>query len=225
MRKNTSAADKARFKALMAEFQEAATENLDEDEKLLIRRIAESTEAPSIFAKVKDDVTAKRLLSLCVEAHYLAKNFHRLVSEARQVLAAGPEHERAIADVEKLLRETQAPTLNRLTAYTPPDSDRIALEWKALESIKDRMAVQLRTADETILRLGATHKSHGKKAADIAAIGWMAEGIKRITKKTNSRLSADLAELVLGCEVSLDRVDNAAETRKREWRGTRAKAD
>jgi DNA modification methylase len=41
-------------------------------------------------------------------------------------------------------------------------------------------------------------KSHGKKAAEVAAIGCMAEGIKRITKRANARLSADLAELVPG---------------------------
>jgi hypothetical protein len=218
---NNTIADNSRFQELVAEFQEAADQNLDEDEKALIQRIAQSTEAPSIFAKVKDDQTAKRLLSLCVEGYYLAKNFHRLIAEARRVLAAGQKYERAIADVEKLLKETQSSTLNRLAAYTLPDSNRIALEYEAMTSIKDRLAVQLRTANETILRLGATRKGREKRAADIAAIGWLAEGVRRITKSTNSRLSADLAELVLGCDVSLDRVDNAAETRKREWRRTR----
>jgi hypothetical protein len=56
--------------------------------------------------------------------------------------------------------------------------------------------------------------------AEVAAIGCTAEGIKRITKRANARLSADLAELVLGCEVSVDRVNNAMETRKRNWRMT-----
>jgi hypothetical protein len=127
-------------------------------------------------------------------------------------------YKRSIANIERLLKDTQKPALNRLTAYTMPDANRIALEREALQSMKDRLDVQSRTAKETILRVGATRKSRGKRAAETAAIGWIAEGVKRITKKTNARLSADLAELILGCDVSLDRIDNAADTRKREWR-------
>jgi hypothetical protein len=85
MRRNTSAGDKERFKVLIAEFRETAAENLDEKEKVLVQRIAESTAAPAIFAPIEDDITAKRLLSLCVEAYFLATNFNNLIAEARQV--------------------------------------------------------------------------------------------------------------------------------------------
>jgi hypothetical protein len=218
MPRNAAAVDKRRFEVLIAEFRKAAEGNLDDDEKLLMQRVAESDEAPTIFAKIKDDKIAKRLLSLCFEAHFLAKNFNKLTSDARRALDREAMYKRSIANIERLLKDTQKPALNRLTAYTMPDANRIALEREALQSMKDRLDVQSRTAKETILRVGATRKSRGKRAAETAAIGWIAEGVKRITKKTNARLSADLAELILGCDVSLDRIDNAADTRKREWR-------
>ena len=217
MQKQISGADTQRFKALLAEFREAAAGNLDEDETLLMNRVAKSVEAPEIFRKVGNDVTIRRLLSLCIEAYSLAKNFEKSIGEARHLLSRAPAYERAIADIDDLLKRTQTPALHRLQAYTYPDPDIIELERRALASIRDRLAVGVRTANETLLRLGATRKSHGRKAAETAAIGWMAEGVKRITGRTNSRLTADLAGLVLGCTVSLDRVDNAAETRKREW--------
>lgn len=218
MRKQISAAHKQRFKALLAEFRETAAGSLDEDEKLLMDRVTKNVEAPEIFAKIGDEVTVRQLLSLCVEAHSLARNFNKSIAEARRLLSRAPAYKRAIADIDELLRKTQRPDLERLQAYTLPDPGRIELECKALASIRDRLAVGVRTANETVLRLGATRKSHGRKAAEIAAIGWIAEGVKGITGRTNSRLTADLAEIVLGCTVSLDRVDSAAETRKREWR-------
>jgi hypothetical protein len=217
MPRNASA-EKMRFRALIAEFQTAAADNLDEDERLLVQRIAGSVNAPAIFAKVKCDIAVRRLLSLCVEVHFLAAHFNQLIANAQNALDRESSDRRATSDIEQLLRDTQAPALNRMTAYEPPDRDKIELENAALRSIKDRLALRTRIARETILRLGATRKSRGRKAAETAAIGWMAEGVKRITKATNARLAADLAELVLGCDVSLDRVDNAADTRKREWR-------
>jgi hypothetical protein len=61
MPRNAAAVDKRRFEVLIAEFRKAAEGNLDDDEKLLMQRVAESDEAPTIFAKIKDDKIAKRL--------------------------------------------------------------------------------------------------------------------------------------------------------------------
>ena len=218
MPRNTSAANQKRFNALVAEFQVAAAENHSPSEKLLIQRIAESDEAAAIFAKVKDDNTVMRLLSLCVEGHDLATNFHKLVADARRKLKKGPAYGRAIATVMQLLNEAQAPPLTRLDAYTQPDPKRIAAEHTAVVSILDRLRDQNLIAEETIRRVGTTRKSRGITAAHLAAIGWIAEGVRRITKRTNGPLTADVAELVLGEPVSLDRVKKAAKTRKREWR-------
>ena len=63
MRKQISAAHKQRFKALLAEFREAAAGSFDEDERLLMDRVTKNVWAPEIFAKIGDDVTVRQLLS------------------------------------------------------------------------------------------------------------------------------------------------------------------
>jgi hypothetical protein len=218
MPRNTSVANKERFDKIFAEFYEAVAKNLDEDEKLLMHRIAESPDAPDAFAEIKDSATIKRLLWLCVEVRFLAAHFNEFIGNAESALEKAARDERAIAHVEELLKETQAPAVKRLAAYTLPDRPRIKLEREALVSIKDRLAIRTRIAKETIFRFGATRKRHGPKAAEIAAIGWMAEGVQRITKQPNYNLVADLAELVLGCEVTMDRVKSAVGTRQGDWR-------
>jgi hypothetical protein len=218
MPRNERAANNARFKELIAQFQSEAGETLDEGEKLLIERIAANPEAPSIFGPIENDKMAKRLLRLCIEAYAVSINFHSMIEEAQRTLEKTPIYEQAIAEFQQLLKETQETLLNRLTARVLPDRDRIMGERQALRSMQHRVADQARIAKETILRLGATRKWHGETASQTAAIGWIAEGVEGITKKTDARLSADLAELVFDCDVTLDRVDNAAETRKREWR-------
>jgi hypothetical protein len=219
MPRNKRAANNARFKALILQFRNEADETLDEGEKRLIERIAAHPEAPSIFGPI-DDKTARRLLRLCIEAYAVSTNFHSMVAEAQRTLEKTPIYERAIAEFQQLLKDTQETPLNRLTAHVLPDRERIMGERQALRSMQHRVADQARIAKETVLRLGATRKWRGENASQTAAIGWIAEGVERITKKTDARLTADLAELVLGCEVTLDRVDNAAETRKREWRSS-----
>ena len=218
MLRNNSAAYSRRFKALIEQFRGEAGETLDEGEKLLVERIAASPEAASIFGPIEDDITAKRLLRLCIEADAVSTNFHGMVEEAQRALENAPIYEQAVEKLEQLLKETQEVPLNRLTAHVLPDRDRIMGERRALRSMQHRVADHARIAKETILRLGATRKWHSEDASQTAAIGWIAEGVERITERIDARLSADLAELVLGCEVTLDRVDNAAETRKREWR-------
>lgn len=205
-----------RFQKLITEFREM--EDLDTDETRLTQRLVDNIEAAKRFAMVEDDSDIKRLLLVCVEADCLARTFRHRVEEARNTPRKSERYDRAISDIERLLKETQRPIRDRLAAYVLPDNDRIHMELQALASIQDRVRTQRFIAAQTLLRLGATRKCRSKIAAETAAIGWIADGVKRITKKTNARLCADLAELVLGCDVSLDRVHNAAETHERDWR-------
>jgi hypothetical protein len=116
MPRNTAAAAQKRFKALIAEFLEGAAKTLDEEEKRLVERIAENPEAPSVLGATEDEKTGKRLLSLCIEAHSVLTNFHRMIAEARRVLKKEPIYKHAIATFEQLLKETQEARLERLTA-------------------------------------------------------------------------------------------------------------
>ena len=75
-----------------------------------------------------------------------------------------------------------------------------------------------RISQETLLRIGATRKTRDA-AADTAAIGWIAEAVRRNCGRPNRAASADLAEVVLGCKVSVERLREAERTRReRDWR-------
>ena len=93
-----------------------------------------------------------------------------------------------------------------------------------------QLSTTQRVAKEDQMRFGATRKNglaKGKPiASDLAetiapqnaAIGWLAEGVRRVTGKAHLRIVADLAEVILRTSLTLDRVRAAARTRDREWR-------
>jgi hypothetical protein len=202
---------------LLAEFSQANALYRDEDGTGLIDRHRNSSEAAATPFASWDDQIAKRLIGLCFEANSLVRHFNEMVEYSRRWDSKREVYLRALADIRELLKETQDPPRGPLAAFVTPDPHRIQLEIEALGSMKKRIEDQDRIANETILRFGATRKSHGKKAAETAVIGWISEGVRRITNEANFNLCVDLAELVLSCEVSLDRVKNAAKTRQREF--------
>ncbi|MGB6797813.1 MAG: hypothetical protein WBE48_14935 [Xanthobacteraceae bacterium] len=123
MLRNSSAAYSRRLKSLIEQFRGEVGETLDEGEKLLVEHIAANPEAPSIFGPIEDDITAKRLLRLCIEAHAVSIHFHSMVEDAHRILEKAPIYEQAIAHFEQLLKETQEARLNPLTAHVLPDRD------------------------------------------------------------------------------------------------------
>jgi pimeloyl-ACP methyl ester carboxylesterase len=62
-------------------------------------------------------------------------------------LKRGRPRQRAIAEIEQLLKETQRPPLGRLEAGAPPDRERIEIESRALVSIKNRLECAARYFD------------------------------------------------------------------------------
>jgi hypothetical protein len=218
MPSNAKMVARLRFRKLIVEFLIEAAEYLNEDETRLIRRLEGSSEASAIFGQIDDDKNVKRLFILCVEADCLFRTFEDRIREARDKQRKLDKYAEALVEIRRFLDDIDRPPRDRIEAFANPDPEEIRSERSALASVGGRIQQQKRIAAETPARLGATRKSHGRKAAETAAIGWIAEGVERITGHTNARLCADLAELVIEGDVSLDRVDNAAETRQREWR-------
>jgi hypothetical protein len=87
-----------------------------------------------------------------------------------------------------------------------------------LNLLTDRIEAEWRIAREDSLRFGATRKSNISKASQYAAIGWLAEGVHRITGRPHYREVCELAEVILGLAVSIDNARWCARQRKREWR-------
>jgi hypothetical protein len=89
---------------------------------------------------------------------------------------------------------------------------------RGLYLIAGYASAERRIATETQGRLGATRKVHFKRAAENAAIGWLAAEVRRLTGRPHHIAVAQLAGIIVKAEISEDRVVNALRVRKREWR-------
>jgi hypothetical protein len=80
--------------------------------------------------------------------------------------------------------------------------------WQGLSLLEQTIRGEERIAKETPKRFGATRKT-GRGAAELAAIGWIAEGFQRAVGRADWKSAAKLAELVLQCPVSTARIREA----------------
>src|SRR5262249_10501001 len=118
--------------------------------------------------------------------------------------------------------EINSPRSDFLSASIRYSDEDISAAKRGLYLLSDAISVRRRTAEETLVRLGSTRKNKEEKAGETAAIGWIAEVVRQRCGRPHLRATADLAEVILGCEVSLDRVRGAEQTRDREWRKSEA---
>jgi hypothetical protein len=157
-------------------------------------------------------------LLLCIEANLVLRTFEERVKEAPAKAHRLAEYDRSVMALRTFLKECEKPLSDRLEAGLPADPNETRSEFAAPTSIHDRIRIGKRIATETLKRFGATRKRRSKRAAETGTIVWIAGGVRRITERRNASLCADLAELILKHEVTLDQVSNAVETSKREWR-------
>ena len=121
-------------------------------------------------------------------------------------------------DLRAFIAELEVGPKDRFSAYVTHDPADMAAMKRGLGTLCGAIAARRRIANETRLRIGATRKTRDV-AADTAAIGWIGETVRRSCGQPYTEAAADLAEAVLGCEVSTDRMREAERTRRnREWK-------
>jgi hypothetical protein len=92
----------------------------------------------------------------------------------------------------------------------------IAAMKKGLRLVDYEIFERQELATDDTRRLGATRKFRCNKAAQNGAIGWLALSLHEITGKPNLRAVADLAQVTLRTEVTVDRVRHAVRQRRKE---------
>jgi hypothetical protein len=120
--------------------------------------------------------------------------------------------------MRELARKPEHPLIEACVAIEPHEVESWLL---ALADMRGTIEARQRIAVETPARLGMTQKHHQEEARLIAALGYLAEGIERISGQPHYRHVATLAEIVLGTteEIDPDRVRSALRTRRsRDWR-------
>lgn len=106
----------------------------------------------------------------------------------------------AVQYLRKIIKDLSTPD-DSLSAYVIVDAAGREHYYRALNEIVALAESRCRAAKDTPRRIGATRKSQQKKAAENAAIGWLAASVMKIAGRPWYRQSCLIAEVLLGIEV------------------------
>jgi hypothetical protein len=195
-------------------------------------RLRESKDrVPKALAAVaKNDSDLNRVLLACLQSEDLARTFHKRLANECEVIKRAEKLKKSITELASFLdQETSQSNLgrirnDRLSAVITLHNDDKEKVLQAFDIVADVISARRRVTSETLLRYGKTRNSapKNKKAAQTAAIGWLAEAIEKIAGKPLTRHVAVLAEAILDLRdvVTIERVREALKTRSaRDWRG------
>ena len=213
-----------RLKDALAAFRAAAGDDLDPKAAAVLDRLAVDERAAGAFAELDlNEAGAAKILTACIQAEELRRTFQDHIDlHTKSEGGKGGwlvRLSKAVAELRRFVGQLDRPPDDRLSASLRYDPSIIEEMKRGLYYIDDAIKARRTIAKETIPRLGATRKSvDSGKAAETAAIGCLAEGVRRCCGRPHRRAAADLAEVVLGCEVTIDRIREADRTRQRDWR-------
>jgi hypothetical protein len=163
-------------------------------------------------------------LKACIEAEQLGRAFQRLKEKVLKELAQMKERRKAALDLRSFLDHIigeqkepseSDPLLPHLLLWQSVPLDEIEAMGLGLASLEMRIATAQDVAKLNLFRLRVMHKSKGKDAGRIAAIKWFAHSVKDLKKHAtgnlridnpNTKQIADLAQVILGGDVSVDQV-------------------
>jgi hypothetical protein len=185
----------------------------------LLARLADSPDAAEAYERLRlgDRQDEFGLLHACIGVELLARTFPQRIKKLKETLERGERLREAVAALRVFVGEFP-------TKPEPPNFDlvlqnmwdlpaNIAAMKDGLELISKRIELIQCVAKEDEVRLGKNRKAHTKKAAENAAIWWLASAVRTYSGKTNRKEVADLAQVILKTEVSVDRVSHAVRSR------------
>jgi hypothetical protein len=219
---------------------------LDRAARQLLARLVKSPDAGKAFELLKlDRRSVTPFLVTCIQAENLARTFPQRIMKAKMVLKRAESLGTAVAALRTLVDEHIAeqkkpPAFDPLSMSGASElfgrlaetADSAALQRgfceiveakRVLNLIADWIALDRRLAEHNMLRFGATRKRQIKQAGSNAAIRWLAEGVRRATGKPHVAEVADLAQVILGSEVSQDRAAYAARKRQHRQKPVRSR--
>ncbi len=225
VRKSGKTPGKLILERLIAEMREHRSV-LAERDKAFLDRIVADLQAGQVFEWFDGrGYACMPILLACLEAHELRRTFAATLKRSQRLLSKRNkkqnELERLRASVKQLAKFVEQEVANAPSGWLPARTNttpaQVTVMRTGLTMINDEVRFLARIAEESPGRIGATRKSKGQ-AATKAAIGWLAEGVKRVTGAANEEVVAELVDVVLGIESTVDQVHEARRVRKREWR-------
>ena len=201
---------------------------LSKRELALIARLDRDAEVHAAFSLMEDHARANALLNTILQAAELQEKFPTIIEDAKRFLGSASNqgelerHEKAIDRLETFLQRLRTSEVGRVQAQQIEDAGTLAAIREGQRALRSLIKTQRRIAEETIGRLGATRSSSAKNAANLAALGWLADGIRRLTGKPNRSLVAGLGQAVLQAPMTEDQVRVAERARLHDWRVRRS---
>jgi hypothetical protein len=191
-------------------------EELDEDARKLLTRLAASGEAADAFERLKlkrDDEAA--IIRACIVTENLARTF----PERRKKLEERLERLKPRGDAAKMLRkllneisrEKKHP--DPLLVRGPETDEEIKAMGYGLVLFERRIFFETDLVGRNLFWLKVTRKgktpSKTLSAGQLAAMKWFVEVVKRITGKAHERETRSLLKVLLGAEVSPEQARDA----------------
>jgi hypothetical protein len=208
----------ARLHESIVAYRAESEGRLDHHALDVLRRLADSRDAAKAFKRFRnedaseDAITQKLILKKCIQAELIARTFPQRIIEADARLKQTGFLRNAVVIlrefVDSVIAEEQAYYLapDSLSPFGWPSSEDILTMKRGLRLIEYEIVERQDIARDDPRRLGATRKSRDKKAAQIAAFRWLAKAVRGLTGKSHESAVADLAQVILGVEVSVDQV-------------------
>lgn len=196
------------------------TGNLSNRAKELLSRLSDNPDAIRALVRLlpKSKNKTDEILSICIEADELARTFPQWIAQAARELARADRADKAVAILRQYIDEADAkpvPFPSDLLSYavyeSPADLPQVQ---EALDLIARRIGWLRGVAELAIAQIGATRKSRNKKAAEIAAIWFLAARVHGAVGRRHFSEVADLAEAIWGVGLTEDQLDHLLDKRR-----------
>jgi hypothetical protein len=214
---------RAKLLAALKIFRDANPETPD-SEKEVLRRLEMDRGAAAAFEVLPEQPPHWALVETCVQANEILRLFDQEVARSSRLLGSRRQRgeldhiKKGVTRIRAFLKDLRAQPVGRVLAQHSVPAQEMEVMWQGLSLLEQTIRGEERIAKETPKRFGATRKT-GRGAAELAAIGWIAEGFQRAVGRADWKSAAKLAELVLQCPVSTARIREAYRTRtSRDWR-------
>ncbi len=210
----------SRLREAVDAYRAEQKDKLDKPALALLDRLADSPDAAKlceICEGLKSDEAS--FLTLCIKVEQVARTFPAHIKAEQKMLARLKRLDKAIADLREFVaEETKGPPpasdlLTRWTGFRGGDAI-VAAILRGLDLIVKLIEGRRYIVNTTAPWLGATRDKHHKEAANNAAIWHVADAVRRATGKAHREKVAELAQVILEADVSIERVDNVVRTRK-----------
>ena len=186
----------------------------------LLDRLAGSQEAAKAFEQLKlKDGREHEFVMLCVLVAQLAREFPKRTSTQQKTVKRLRDLDKAITVLRSFVKEQLELPSNLLIPRLDPlpmwgfsqPRDEVVAMMRGLELIAE--ATKKRKA--VMAEYGATRKKNIEEARYIAAIRYLAKGVRRLAGKPHKEKLRDFVPVIFGREVPYERVTYALRPLKR----------